>query len=71
MKNVFAFGVDLQIEDWVKYLAVDTDGEIWGFDEKPTLDEDWMWSCYNQECDLFGKLDHRDVADNSLLIVSV
>lgn len=35
MKKVFAFGLDLEVEDWVKFLAVDYNGNLYGFDIKP------------------------------------
>lgn len=43
MKKVFAFGLDLEVEDWVKFLAVDSAGEIWGYDKRPYVIDDLYW----------------------------
>ena len=37
MKKVFAFGLDLEVDDWVKFLAVDWNGNVYGFEIKPSV----------------------------------
>lgn len=49
MKKVFAFGLDLEVEDWVKFLAVDLDGEVWGFDIKPEVIDEQYWGTGKEE----------------------
>ena len=33
----------LEIPDWVEYLAQDSDGMVWGFGTKPSLEEFMDW----------------------------
>jgi len=35
-KNIRYFGIDMTVRESVKFLATDEDGEVYGFDMKPT-----------------------------------
>lgn len=61
MKKVFAFGIDLEVEDWVKFLAVDFSGEIWGYNREPYIVEDLIWIVDDGDdlCRYYGQVSLR------------
>lgn len=61
MKKVFAFGLDLEVEDWVKFLAVDFSGEIWGYEKEPHIIEDlyWVTDGCDDHCKYYGHIKLR------------
>lgn len=37
MKVINYRGITAEVEDWVNFIATDEDGEIWGFENKPSV----------------------------------
>lgn len=37
MKKVMFLGVEYEVSDYIKFIARDMDGEVWGFDVQPEL----------------------------------
>lgn len=59
MKTVKYQGKKFEVSDWVRYIAIDEDGSMWGFENKPELNiyEDmWITSFgrYEQISDTFN-----------------
>ena len=46
-KEVSYKGLTLVVPEFIKYIATDSSGEIWGFNYEPayTSDDDWWSSC--------------------------
>ena len=42
MKNIVYMGQEYEVEDWVNYVAMDEDGEIWGYESEPEELDRWF-----------------------------
>ena len=71
MKTVFAFGYEFNVEDWVKYIAVDMDGEIFGFESKPELSRNYIWDVNPLLRSIYLDDIDQPFTENELLIVGV
>lgn len=70
MKKVFAFGLYLEVEDWVKYLAVDANGNIYGYEKIPREGSNKWFSDGPGEVEYIYSLNF-DVNNFNLMIVGV
>ena len=41
MKTVNYFGQSVTVPDYAKYIATDTDGEVWWYIDKPIISDGW------------------------------
>lgn len=37
MKKINYYGQEIEVPDYAKYVATDSDGEVWWYAEKPTI----------------------------------
>lgn len=54
MKTVTYFDKEFQVPDWVEYLAMDDDGEVWGYDMKPRRASDCYVLSNGSKCKRIG-----------------
>lgn len=71
MKTVNAFGLELTVENWVKFLAIDYNGEMWGYDRAPYILDDFNWIVDESDalCKYYGHIKLK--ADWKILISEV
>lgn len=60
---------NIDIPDWVKYVAVDRNGEVWGYNIKPfILDLDLIGDCWNITCKGCDKCKHLFNLDSECIL---
>lgn len=57
-KTIYYFGLSLEVPDWVAYIAVDSYGNLFGFDDEntPWKTKDGLWDS-DGRCDILAKVD--------------
>lgn len=58
MKTIEFENKSYEVEDWVNWVAKDSDGEIWVFEAMPVLDEDYDWDTGGKKSDFLAVSDH-------------
>lgn len=44
MKQINYRGINIDVLDWVNYIATDKDGSVWGYEKEPRRDSDEWYS---------------------------
>lgn len=55
MKTVTYFDKEFQVPDWVEYLAMDDDGQVWGYTGFPVRDGKSFCPADGQKCVYVGE----------------
>lgn len=56
MKSVEYHGQLFSVPDWAEYICMDSDGEVYFYEERPSLLERGLWD-YNKRCQFIGVLE--------------
>ena len=69
MKTVFYFGYAYKVPLWVRYVAVDEDGEIFGYCDKPEISKFYQHWCADDDGVEMGTVDYNGDWKESLVEV--